>query len=159
MSVNNFFQCRKREKIVLVWGNDIKTLKIDINEKIEQEMTKYSIPFDEVIEIIEDDAYNFVSEIINKNNTKLNDEIKEFIFISTEGFTYQPYSISIEPDIENCQVIGFSSGSNANEAFQNLVRDNKYLKDTSFDSVTCYQLIKNFKQTHRYFSLKNENIF
>ena len=34
--------------------------------------------------------------------------MKSYIFITTEGFTYQPGSESPEPDVENCQVIGFA---------------------------------------------------
>ena len=63
-----------------------------------------------------------------------------YIFISNEGFTYQPDSESIEPDIENCQVIGFSEGINSQEAFLSLVKDNEYLKETSFNEIFSLQL-------------------
>ena len=33
--------------------------------------------------------------------------MKNYIFITEEEVTYQPNSTSPEPDIENCQVIGF----------------------------------------------------
>lgn len=33
--------------------------------------------------------------------------MKHFVSITTEGFTFQPDFESIEPDIENCQVLGF----------------------------------------------------
>ena len=75
-----------------------------------------------------------------------------YIFISNEGFTYQPDSESIEPDIENCQVIGFSEGSNPQEAFLGLVRDNEYLKETSFNEIFSLQLNSNRKT---YFNLSD----
>lgn len=45
--------------------------------------------------------------------------MKSFVFITTEGFTYQPDSQSSEPDIENCQVLGYGDGKNPQEAFNN----------------------------------------
>ena len=41
-----------------------------------------------------------------------------------EGHTYQPYSESIEPDIENLQVIGISEGNTSRMAFENLIKEN-----------------------------------
>ena len=42
-------------------------------------------------------------------------------FITTEGFTFQPGSESPDPDIENCQVIGFAKGNSLEEAFESLI--------------------------------------
>lgn len=53
--------------------------------------------------------------------------MKNYIFLTVEGFTYQPGSESIEPDIENLQVIGFSKGEDSENAFENLVDENQYL--------------------------------
>ena len=44
------------------------------------------------------------------------------------------------PDIENCQVVGFASGSDAGDAFVNLIRNNGYLLETTFDHVRSYRL-------------------
>jgi len=46
--------------------------------------------------------------------------MKSYIFITEEGTSYQPNSISPEPDIDNCQVIAFAKGKNEDEAFINL---------------------------------------
>lgn len=78
--------------------------------------------------------------------------MKSYIFITNEGFTYQPNSESIEPDIENCQVIGFSYGRNPQEAFKKLIEDSEYLKKTKFDEIFCLQLVNEKKSN---FSLKN----
>jgi hypothetical protein len=50
--------------------------------------------------------------------------MNSYIFITTEGYTYQPGSESIEPDIENCQVIGFAHGVDEQNAFKNLIAEN-----------------------------------
>lgn len=66
--------------------------------------------------------------------------MKSFVFITTEGFTYQPDSQSSEPDIENCQVLGYGDGKNPQEAFKNLIENNEYLTATTFDEIICLEL-------------------
>ena len=66
--------------------------------------------------------------------------MKSYIFITAEGYTFQPKSTSIEPDIENCQVIGFAQGTDANQAFQKLIRESDYLLETTFDEIICFEL-------------------
>jgi hypothetical protein len=66
--------------------------------------------------------------------------MNSFIFITTEGHTFQPGSESTEPDIENCQVIGFAEGSDDQNAFENLIRDNPSLPETTFDELICFEL-------------------
>lgn len=80
--------------------------------------------------------------------------MKSYIFITTEGFIYQPDSESIEPDIYNCQVIGFSEGSNPQDAFNRLIKDNKQLIKTSFEEVFSLEL-KSENKT--YFNLNEYN--
>lgn len=58
--------------------------------------------------------------------------MKGYIFITEEGTTYQPNSKSPEPDIENCQVVGFAVGNSPEEAFNNLIQENNYLLDNKF---------------------------
>jgi hypothetical protein len=66
--------------------------------------------------------------------------MKSYIFITTEGVTYQPNSESVEPDIENCQTIGFAEGKNERRAFENLILENGHLMGTTFDQIKCYEL-------------------
>ncbi|MCD6223884.1 MAG: hypothetical protein J7J73_03125 [Deltaproteobacteria bacterium] len=66
--------------------------------------------------------------------------MKSYIFITEEGVTYQPNSLLHEPDIENCQVIGFAKGIDENKAFENLIKENGYLLDTNFDEIICIEL-------------------
>jgi len=61
-------------------------------------------------------------------------------FITTEGFTFQPGSESPDPDIENCQVIGFAKGNSLEEAFESLIAENEYFLKTSFNEITGYEL-------------------
>jgi hypothetical protein len=65
---------------------------------------------------------------------------KKYIFITFEGFTFQPNSESDIPDIENMQVIGFSEGKDKKEAFKNLLANQQYLKDTTFNEIIALEL-------------------
>ncbi len=77
-----------------------------------------------------------------------------YIFLTHEGYTFQPNSESEIPDIENLQVIGFSVGNSADEAFANLLHENSYLQETTFDEVYCYKLDREYEQTRRDYNLK-----
>jgi len=77
--------------------------------------------------------------------------MKSYIFISKEGFTYQPNSESIDPDIENCQVIGFSTGTDPDDAFRNFIKNNECIKKTSFNEIFSLELKSGSKEA--YFSL------
>ena len=66
--------------------------------------------------------------------------IKSYIFISAEGYTFQPESDFVEPEIENCQVLGFGIGENPQEAFDSFLNDNKFYLDLNFEEVICYEL-------------------
>lgn len=80
--------------------------------------------------------------------------MKSFIFITTEGFTFQPGSENSESDIENCQVIGFAQGQNEQKAFENLVQENPYLIETTFDKIICIELKHaNHEKYSRHFHL------
>jgi hypothetical protein len=73
--------------------------------------------------------------------------MKTFIFITAEGFTYQPGSELPEPDIENCQVIGFGRGKNIEEAFEDMICSNNHLLKTSFSEIIGLEL-KSEKRTY-----------
>lgn len=67
-------------------------------------------------------------------------ELKNYIFITTEGYTYSPNNSDSEPDVENCQVLGFAIAVNSIEAFIKLKENNSYLKELGFREVLCYEL-------------------
>lgn len=74
-----------------------------------------------------------------------------YIFLTTEGYTFQPNSQSIEPDVENLQVLGFAKGYDQKSAFNNLLKSNPYLQNTNFRETFCYQLDKNYLKSKTYF--------
>lgn len=79
-----------------------------------------------------------------------------YIFITNEGHTFQPGSETIEPDIENCQVVGFAKGVNAQQAFQNLIKENSFLLETTFDEIVCLELRNlDYHKQKTYFHLNN----
>lgn len=78
--------------------------------------------------------------------------MNKYIFITSEGFTFQPYSDSAEPDIENMQVIGFAQGKTAEAAIKDLIAKNTYLIETSFDEVFAIRLENDYRE---YYSLRN----
>lgn len=82
--------------------------------------------------------------------------MKKYVFITNQGFTFQPHSKEAEPDIENCQVIGFSDGANPKKAFSALIRDNSYLLNTSFNKLICYEL-KNSRRDYFYMNEYSRN--
>ena len=66
--------------------------------------------------------------------------MKSFIFITNEGHTYQPNSVFSQPDIENCQVVGFGNGENMDEAFKTMLKEEKYLLDTAFNEIVGIEI-------------------
>lgn len=81
--------------------------------------------------------------------------MNKYIFLTNEGYTYQPNSESIEPDCENSQLIGIVAGNTQEEAFSNLLDERKYLRKFSFDEIYCYKLAEDFEESKRYFYIKN----
>lgn len=79
--------------------------------------------------------------------------MNNYIFLTNEGYTYQPNSSSIEPDCENAQVLGIVTGESENDALKNLLEQNAYLEDSSFNEIYCYKISNDCIIT--YFNLKN----
>jgi len=78
--------------------------------------------------------------------------MKTYIFLTSEGSTHQPDSISSEPDIENMQVIGFAYGVNPGEAVKNMIKANDYLTETNFEEIFSLELVGDRRH---YFNLKS----
>lgn len=82
--------------------------------------------------------------------------MKSYIIISPDGYTYQPNSEVIEPDIENLQVLGFSKGNDGEDAVSNFLAQSEWIGETSFDKVFVLELKKDSKETlSRNYSLKS----
>ncbi len=72
--------------------------------------------------------------------------IKIYIFYTREGFAEDNQS----KPTENCQILGWSKGKTSQEAFKNLVKENRYLEEMDFDEVMCQELVN---EKVYYFSL------
>jgi hypothetical protein len=79
--------------------------------------------------------------------------MNHYIFLTDEGYTFQPDSESELPEVENLQVIGFAKGINADEAYKNLLLENLYLEETSFEKIFCYQLDIDYEQSRKDYNL------
>ncbi len=82
--------------------------------------------------------------------------MSKYIFLTNEGYTYQPNSESVEPDCENSQLIGITEGSNQEDAFNNLLKEREYLKKFNFDEVYCYKLDDNYQESKKCFYIKEK---
>lgn len=70
-------------------------------------------------------------------------DMKNYIFITSEGYTFSPNSTGSDPDIDNCQVLGFVEAKSSSEAFMQLKEDFSSLSELGFCEVLCYELKNN----------------
>ena len=71
-----------------------------------------------------------------------------YIFLTSEGTTFQPDSDSIEPDVENLQVLGFAEGDSPEAAFHALLREDEWLLDTTFSECFSLKLTETLDSRH-----------
>ncbi len=76
-----------------------------------------------------------------------------YIFLTDEGYTFQPESEEDLLEINNLQVLGFTMGADADEAYKNLIVENPYLPETTFEKIFCYKLDKEYETTRRDYNL------
>ena len=81
--------------------------------------------------------------------------MNHYIFLTDEGYTFEPSSNDEPREIENLQVIGFAMGTNADEAYKNLLAETLYLRDTSFEKIFCYQLDRDYEQSRKDYNLNS----
>ena len=67
--------------------------------------------------------------------------MKKYIVLTDEGCTYEPDG----KDIENLQVLGIAKGVDEEEAIDNLLKENPWIKNTSFKSIMCLEIIGGLK--------------
>lgn len=69
---------------------------------------------------------------------KTND-MTEYIFYTTEGFTQAPDG----NDIENCQLLGRAYGKDKHDALSNLLKENPWIKERGFEpcEIICKELV------------------
>jgi hypothetical protein len=66
--------------------------------------------------------------------------MNSYVFLTDQGTTFQPDSESIEPDVENLQVLGWSNGETAEAAFEAMMEENAWLCGTSFTECFAVEL-------------------
>jgi hypothetical protein len=66
--------------------------------------------------------------------------MRHFIFITPEGTTFQPNSDFTDPEVDNCQVLGFEEGIDEKDAFVRFLKVNSWLRKSSFAEVFVYEL-------------------
>lgn len=76
-----------------------------------------------------------------------------YIFLTTEGYTFQPNSDSETPELENLQVIGLASGADPDDAYRDLLLSHSYLKETNFNQIFCYRLDQHYEKHRRDFCI------
>lgn len=83
--------------------------------------------------------------------------MKHYIFVTTEGTTYQPESEASDFDlnVENAQVVGFGEGENLDEAYKDLLKNESWLEGSNFNEVIAYELTA--KKVQGYFYIKEDN--
>lgn len=66
--------------------------------------------------------------------------MKNFLFFTSEGYTFDPD----DRDIENMQILGTGKGDNILEAFKNFKFEQSYLEDFTFKEVIAVEYIDDF---------------
>jgi len=103
--------------------------------------------YKETVELM---AQGFLEKTINSE--KARNSIRNFIFYTTEGHTFQSNSKADIPDVENCQVLGWGKGGTIEDAFKNFKKESLWLDASGFNEVIGVEL-KNDKTY--FFNLKN----
>ena len=77
----------------------------------------------------------FIEKITNSKGI-----VRNFIFYTKEGFTFQPNPESDMSDVENCQILGWGKGRTSTEAFDDFKKESLWLKNLRFKKVTGVEL-------------------
>ena len=65
-----------------------------------------------------------------------------YMIITAEGYTFSPCCEGPDPDIENCQVLGFEEADSAEEAVDALRRERPWVRDLRFSEVVVFEVGK-----------------
>ena len=80
--------------------------------------------------------------------------MNSYIFLTDEGYTFQPDTGDEPMEIENLQVIGTAQGEDANSAYRNLLAENAHLDPAAFQRIFCYQLDKDDEGSRKDYKLR-----
>jgi hypothetical protein len=69
-----------------------------------------------------------------------------YIFLTDEGYTFQPDTEAEPVVIDSLQTIGTARGTDAMDAYRNLLAENPQLQERRFDKIFCYQVDEPVKE-------------
>lgn len=79
-----------------------------------------------------------------------NDTQRQYLFITLEGITFSSAK-EIEPDVDNCQIVGYAEGFNEEDAFKNLISKNPWIINTNFDELVCIEVKQQIREGKRFY--------
>jgi hypothetical protein len=74
--------------------------------------------------------------------------MNSYIFLTDEGFTFQPGSESDVPEVENLQVLGLANGDSPEAAFETLLKEDEWLRETTFSECFSLKLAETLNSRH-----------
>jgi len=72
--------------------------------------------------------------------------MNNYIFLTDEGYTFQPETENEPIVIDSLQTIGTASGTDAMDAYRNLLAENPQLQERKFEKIFCYQVDEPVKE-------------
>ena len=66
--------------------------------------------------------------------------MNSYIFLTDEGYTFQPETEDEPVVIDSLQTIGTAQGTDAMDAYRNLLAENPQLQERKFEKIFCYQV-------------------
>jgi hypothetical protein len=72
--------------------------------------------------------------------------MNSYIFLTDEGYTFQPETEKEPIVIDSLQMIGTAHGPDAMTAYRNLLADNPHLQEKNFEKIFCYQVEEPVKE-------------
>lgn len=81
--------------------------------------------------------------------------IDYYIFLTDEGYTFQPGFEEYPVETDNLQVVGFAAGHNVDDAYKNFFIECPYLHETTFEKIFCYKLDKEYERSRRDYNLNS----
>jgi len=72
--------------------------------------------------------------------------MNSYIFLTDEGYTFQPETEEEPVVIDSLQTIGTARGTDAMNAYRNLLAENPQLQEKRFEKIFCYQVEEPVKE-------------
>ncbi len=75
--------------------------------------------------------------------------MNSYIFLTDEGYTFQPDTEAEPVVIDSLQTIGTAHGPDAMTAYRNLLAENPQLAEKKFEKIFCYQVGEPVKENRK----------